>query len=76
MTLPRVDVEATGLRIDNLRLNAGMTVRDLQDAFGFECPQTIYKWIRGKGMPNLDNLIALAYIFHTTVDEIVAIEDE
>jgi len=34
----------TGQSIIFLRKKAGLTVKDLQDAFGFGTPQVIYKW--------------------------------
>ena len=36
-----------------------LTIRDLQDYFGFEAPQAIYKRQEGKTIPSVDNLIAL-----------------
>lgn len=43
---PVIDLTATGTRIADLRRNAGLSVRDLQDIFGFRTPQAIYKWRR------------------------------
>lgn len=40
---PVVDMTATGRNIVRLRKQAGLTVRDLQDAFGFSNPQAIYQ---------------------------------
>ena len=41
---PVIDLVATGNNIRRLRLERGMTVRDLQSYFGFEEPRAIYKW--------------------------------
>ena len=43
-----------------LRLEQGLTVRDVQVFFGFEEPQAIYKWQSGKSLPTVDNLYACA----------------
>ena len=43
-TFPVIDPVATGRNIVRLRTERGMTVRDLQEYFGFEEPQAIYKW--------------------------------
>lgn len=69
--LPSVDLAATGIRITQLRLQAGLTVRDLQDIFGFNTPQAIYRWQRGVTLPTLDNLVVLAAVFGTTLDAII-----
>ena len=46
-------------------------VSDLQEAFGFEYPQAIYKWKRGECLPTLDNLIILSSIFGVPIDKII-----
>ena len=47
MAIPSIDMEATGRNITRLRQQAGLTVRDLQEIFGFTTPQAIYKWQHG-----------------------------
>ena len=69
--LPSIDLTATGIRITQLRQQTGLTVRDLQDIFGFNTPQAIYRWQRGLILPTLDNLVVLAAVFGTTLDSII-----
>ena len=69
--IPVIDMTATGINITRLRVNAGMTVRDLQDVFGFATPQAIYKWQRGAALPTVDNLVVLAAIFGVRIDDIL-----
>ena len=45
--VPTINMEATGRNIRRLREKAGLTVKDIQDIFGFATPQAIYKWQRG-----------------------------
>ncbi len=71
VSLPYIDVAATGNNIARMRKRMGMTVQDLQDVFGFATPQAIYKWQRGDALPTLDNLVILASVFGTTMDAIV-----
>ena len=66
---------ATGVNITRLRVNAGLTVKDLQDIFGFSTPQAIYKWQRGTAMPTVDNLVVLAAVFGVTIDDILVYGD-
>lgn len=51
MAIPSIDMEATERNITRLRQQAGLTVRDLQEIFGFTTPQAIYKWQHGTAMP-------------------------
>ena len=69
--LPSIDLIATGIRITQLRRQSGLTVRDLQDIFGFNTPQAIYRWQRGVTLPTLDNLVVLAAVFGTSLDTII-----
>ena len=62
MAIPSIDMEATGRNITRLRQQAGLTVRDLQEIFGFTTPQAIYKWQHGTAMPAIDNLVVLAAV--------------
>ena len=68
---PVIDLVATGDNIKRLRLERGLTVRDLQKYFGFEEPQAIYKWQRGLSLPTVDNLYALGNLFELSMDEIL-----
>lgn len=74
-TWPVVDMTATGRNIVRLRKQAGMTVRDLQDIFGFSNPQAIYKWQRGQAMPTIDNLVVLAAALGVGLDDIIIVGD-
>ena len=72
---PRVNLEKTGQNIARLMKENNLTVKDVQEAFGFEYPQAIYRWLRGESLPTIDNLVVLALLFKTTIDKIVVIED-
>ena len=69
--LPVIDMSGTGVNITRLRVSAGLTVKDLQDVFGFSTPQAIYKWQRGSALPTVDNLAVLAAVFHVRIDDIL-----
>ncbi len=73
--IPVIDMTLTGRNIDRLRREAGMTVQQLQAVFGFSTPQAIYKWQRGDAMPTLDNIVALAFVFGVTVEDILVFQD-
>ena len=74
MNFPTINLAATGLNIVKLRKEAGLSVKDLQDIFGFATPQAIYKWQRGMAMPTIDNLIVLAMVFQVKMDDIIIVD--
>ncbi len=73
--IPVIDMIATGMNITRLRINAGLTVRNLQSIFGFSTPQAIYKWQRGDAMPTLDNMLVLAAVFGVAIDDILVVQN-
>jgi len=71
--IPVIDMTATGINITRMRIAAGLTVKDVQDVFGFSTPQAIYKWQRA--LPTVDNLVVLAAIFGVKIDDILIFQD-
>jgi transcriptional regulator with XRE-family HTH domain len=71
VNLPVIDMIRTGQNIGRLRKQAGLSVRDLQDIFGFATPQAIYKWQQGVALPTIDNLVVLAVVLQVRMDDIL-----
>ena len=71
VNLPVIDMIKTGQNIGRLRKQAGLSVRDLQDVFGFATPQAIYKWQQGVALPTIDNLVVLAAVLQVRLDDIL-----
>lgn len=72
--IPTINMVKTGQNIMNLRQRAGLSVKDLQDIFGFATPQAIYKWQQGTAMPTIDNLVVLAAVLQVHIDDIVILD--
>lgn len=72
---PVIDLVATGNNIRRLRVERGLTVRDLQSYFGFEEPRAVYKWQKGESLPTVDNLFALGFLLGVPMDEILIRRD-
>ncbi len=75
VNVPVIDMIKTGQNISRLRKQAGLSVKDLQDIFGFATPQAIYKWQQGVALPTLDNLVVLAAVLQVRMDDILVITD-
>ena len=71
--IPVINMVATGQNITRLRKQAGLSVANLQQIFGFTTPQAIYKWQRGTALPTVDNLVILAAVFNTNINNILVI---
>lgn len=66
----------TGKRIRELLKQNGYSVRDIQEAMGFENPQAVYKWTSGKSLPSIDNLLILSRLLHTNIENILVIDGD
>ena len=71
VNFPVIDPLATGLRIDELRKLKGVSIKELANEMGMANVTEIYHWRSGRRFPNIDNLIILASVFNTTLDDIV-----
>lgn len=72
--LPTIDMVRTGENINKLRKQAGLSVKNLQNIFGFATPQAIYKWQQGAALPSIDNLVVLAAVLQVCIDDILVID--
>ena len=72
-SIPVINMKATGQNTTRLRQQAGLSVANLQQIFGFSTPQAIYKWQRGTALPTVDNLVVLAAVFNTGINNILVL---
>ncbi|MDG0889007.1 helix-turn-helix transcriptional regulator [Acholeplasma manati] len=73
-TFPRINMKATGKNIESLRKQKNLSVKEIQEVFGFESPQAIYKWQWGDSLPSIDNLVVLATVFEVSIVNILVID--
>lgn len=72
----QVSKSETGKRIRKLMLRSGVTVRELQEEMELESPQSVYKWINGKALPSIENLLILGKMLNMPVESIVVLEEK
>lgn len=71
-----IQQKETGKQIKKLLMENGYTVKDVQNAMGFENPQAIYKWISGRSLPSLDNFVILSRLLHTSIEDILVVDGD
>lgn len=69
-----INMKETCKKLDELRKERNLSVKDIQHYFGFERPQAVYKWMTGQSIPSLDNLVILADLYQCKVDEMLVCE--
>ena len=73
MDLPTINMIRTGKNINRLRKQANLSVKDLQNIFGFATPQAIYKWQQSAALPSIDNLVVPAAVLQVSLDDILVV---
>ena len=71
--MPVIDMAATGRNIRAMRVAAGMTIKDIQDACSISAT-AVTKWQKGYAVPTIDNMVILADIWKVRIDDIVVTE--
>ena len=71
MTFPVIDMEATGDTIRRLRIERGVSVKELSQFLGLSDVRAVYKWQRGETLPSIDNLLALSILLEVPIDQIL-----
>lgn len=66
-----INSEKTGANLKSLFKNNGYSVRDIQSVMGFE-----NKWLSGRSLPSLDNLVILSKVLHTTIEDILVVDGD
>lgn len=69
--LPTIDRIKSGKRLRLLMEKRGLTIRDVQEALGLSCVQSIYHWLDGQSMPTIDNLYCLSELLKVPLDLLV-----
>ncbi len=66
-----LDVARTGDKINEILIKNDCTVKELQRMLNLSCPQSVYRWVRGKAMPSVDNLYMISKIFGVSMEELL-----
>lgn len=71
-----IQQQETGENIRRLLKSNGYTVKDIQEVMGFENPQAVYKWLSGKSLPSLENLLILSKLLNISIENILVIDED
>ena len=52
----------------------GVTVREVQEEMELESPQAIYKWLNGRALPSLENLLILGRLLNVSMEDMLVAE--
>lgn len=66
-----INIRKTGDRLKYLAKCNGYSVKDIQEYLGLCCPQSIYRWYKGKILPSIDNLLRLSELYGMHMEELL-----
>lgn len=75
MKYPVINMKRTGQRLKLLGIKNNTSVRQIQEYLGLASVQSVYDWYHAKTLPSLDHLLALSYLWCTTMENILVIEE-
>lgn len=68
---PNIDMKNTGRLLKQKIVQAGYSVKDIQDLLKLSCPQPIYRWYAGKILPSVDHLFTLSRLLNVHMDDLI-----
>lgn len=69
-----IDQVKTGIKLKKMLKAAGYEVRDIQKYLHLSCPQSIYRWYKGKILPSVEHLCALSRLLNVHMEELLVLQ--
>lgn len=73
---PPIDFEQTGINLKSIINAAGYDVKDIQYYLHLSCPQSIYRWFKGKILPSVEHLNALSLLLGVHMEELLVLKNQ
>lgn len=72
---PYIDLKQTGIRLKSIIKAAGYDVKYIQQYLHLSCPQSIYRWFKGKILPSVEHLCALSILLGVHMEELLVLQN-
>ncbi|MGN0339578.1 MAG: helix-turn-helix domain-containing protein [Lachnospira sp.] len=71
-----IDQVKTGIKLKMMMKTAGYDVKYIQEYLHLSCPQSIYRWFKGKVLPSVDHLCALSKLLNVHMEDLLVLQGE
>ena len=71
-----IDQVKTGIKPKMLLKAAGYDVKYIQEYLHLSCPQSIYRWFKGKVLPSVEHLCALSKLLNVHMEDLLVLQGE
>ena len=69
-----IDQVKTGIKLKMLLKTAGYDVKYIQEYLHLSCPQSIYRWFKGKVLPSVEHLCALCKLLNVHMEDLLVLQ--
>lgn len=73
---PPIDQTKTGIKLKAMLKIAGYDVKYIQEYLHLSCPQSIYRWFKGRALPSVEHLCALSKLLNVHMEDLLVLEGE
>ena len=70
-----IDPIKTGKKLKQLLELEGYNVKHIQEYLHLSCPQSIYRWYKGKALPSVEHLYALSKLLQVHMEDLFVFVD-
>lgn len=71
-----IDQVKTGIKLKMMLKAAGYDVKYIQEYLHLSCPQSIYRWFKGKVLPSVEHLCALSKLLNVHMEDLLVMQGE
>lgn len=71
-----IDQMKTGINLKMMLKAAGYDVKYIQEYLYLSCPQSIYRWFKGKVLPSVEHLCALSKLLNVHMEDLLVMQGE
>jgi len=71
-----IDQVKTGIKLKMMLQMAGYDVKYIQKYLHLSCPQSIYRWFKGKVLPSVEHLCALSKLLNVHMEELLVLQGQ
>lgn len=71
-----IDQVKTGIKLKIMLKEAGYDVKYIQEYLHLSCPQSIYRWFKGKILPSVDHLCALSKLLGVHMEDLLVMQGQ
>lgn len=71
-----IDQIKTGIKLKMMLKAAGYDVKFIQEYLHLSCPQSIYRWFKGKVLPSVEHLCALSKLLNVHMEDLLVMQGE